>query len=280
MRPFAMVVPTIWTGETGREWRRLGADYQLVGIYLCTSPYGNQYGLFYQPLTALIEELGLTRPRAEKVLAYMGESGFAHYDLESQWVFVRNAFRIQVFPNQGTVAKSDKRILGLYRWYSQCPQNPWLGEFYDEYGMEFGLPERREGSKRPKAQRLFEDAAPPAPAAPEVEKPSSRAAEQRRLFEQWFSNYPKKKNQKAAFAEWLKIRPAVDEARLAAMIETLRWQAASNDWVKEGGRFIPSPERYLERGSYTDQPTSPVSVAQKGDDLDDWLASKAATEGE
>lgn len=49
----------------------------------------------------------------------------------------------------------------------------------------------------------------------------------------------------------------VGAARVSAQImSALRWQVVSDEWKKEGGKFIPSPSNYLRGGRWNDQPTA------------------------
>lgn len=69
--------------------------------------------------------------------------------------------------------------------------------------------------------------------------------EQRRLFERWWDEYPKKAGAAQAWQVWLMLRPPPDEQQVAAMIETLRWQRESDGWNEKGGQYRPNAMRYL-----------------------------------
>lgn len=74
------------------------------------------------------------------------------------------------------------------------------------------------------------------------------------LFDAFWAAYPKKKAKDAAKKEWDKRRP--DHALLDTMLAALRVQARSDDWIRDGGRFIPHPSTWLHQARWTDVETS------------------------
>ena len=50
MRDYAKVMPTFWTGETGKAIRRRGPEGVICALYLMSSPASNMLGLYYQPI--------------------------------------------------------------------------------------------------------------------------------------------------------------------------------------------------------------------------------------
>lgn len=69
-------------------------------------------------------------------------------------------------------------------------------------------------------------------------------------FASWWERYPRKVGRQAAWREWQKLKPS-DET-LVEMLAVLTLQRQSQDWVKEGGRFIPHPKTYLHQGRWED----------------------------
>lgn len=241
MRKFSTIVPTIWTSPTGREWRRLGRDHQVLGLYLITNPHANLYGLYYLPMVIIAEETGITRAPALKVLQSFADQEFAYYDERSEWIWVANMAARQLHlshqPNP-----SEPRIVGLRRWYSECPSNPFLGPFYDHYHELFHMNDRRDGGKA-SAPTVTTALVP-------VNGARTLAVE---LFERFWSHYPKPVGKKAALNEWMAIKPTPDEAFTAKCIEAVERQKRSRDWIKEAGAYIPEPERWLKKGRWEDR---------------------------
>jgi hypothetical protein len=237
-RRFASVEPSIWTSETGREWRHLGAEYWTLGLYLITSPHANQYGLYYLPMVVMVEETGLARASCIAVLQAFTTQDYAFYDERTEWTWIKNmAARQMQLTHQPN--PREPRIVGLRKWYESCPGNPFLGAFWDHYHELFGLDERREGSKwtLPKLATVGNG-----------EERSRLVA----LFEQWFAHYPKPAGKRAALEEWLRLNPPPDDAFTLQCISAVERQKTMPSWIKEGGRYIPEPEAWLRKGRWTD----------------------------
>lgn len=100
----------------------------------------------------------------------------------------------------------------------------------------------------PHAARPRSAASAPAP------RPSTSLEEQDpaqlRDFAAFWAAYPRKMGRKAALEAWLRAdRPCLD-ALLAALSE----QAASAQWRREQGRFIPVPATWLSQARWADRP--------------------------
>lgn len=271
---YRAVFSTIWTEETGQEWNRLGHQYHKVAFYLLTGPMSNAYGLYYLPLTVAAEQTALTTAQLTKIYEVFDRQEFAHYDPQSQWVWVRNMVRYQLSPNGAAINPSDKRLNGVRRFYETCIPNAHLGPFFDLYAGELGLPVRRE-KKRPVANesRALDFTGEGSPAVGQALVIREQRMTKIALFELWWKHYPEKNGKKAALAEWMKI-DGVDEAFTARAIATLEWQRKHPEWVKENGQFIPDPERYLKRGRYLDEPSDTIGVTDRdmrtANVLTDW----------
>lgn len=69
-------------------------------------------------------------------------------------------------------------------------------------------------------------------------------------FIRFWAAYPKKKHKGSAWKAWQRLKPPVD-----LILKALAWQRVSRDWRKDGGEFIPHPERYLNATGWEDEPT-------------------------
>lgn len=142
MRDYAKVVPTFWTGETGKALRRAGSEAVIVGMYLMTSPGSNMLGLYYQPILYMAHETGLGLEGASKGLNACIDAGFCRYDHTTETVWVREMAAFQVARE---LKASDNRCAGIQKDYDGLPDNPFLGEFFDIYEKRFHLANRRSG---------------------------------------------------------------------------------------------------------------------------------------
>ena len=86
-------------------------------------------------------------------------------------------------------------------------------------------------------------------------------------FDEFWTAYPKKVGKKAAQTAFEKLKP--DETLLGKMLDTLTWQAKSEQWQRNDGQFIPNPATWLNQGRWDDQPDiQQVPEKQPSFDLD------------
>lgn len=148
MRDYAKVVPTIWTGATGKALRKGGVEGMVVALYLMSSPASNMLGLYYQPVLYMAHETGLGLEGAWKGLRQCIEAGFCRYDEDTEMVWVVEMAAFQIGSN---LKASDNRCAGIQREYAALPDNPFLHDFWDRYAPDFHMSEARgcEGPSEP-----------------------------------------------------------------------------------------------------------------------------------
>lgn len=77
----------------------------------------------------------------------------------------------------------------------------------------------------------------------------------RERFSEFWIAYPRKVGKDAAWRAWQKRRP--DAALLAVMVEAIAWQRQQEQWLRDGGQYIPNPATWLNQGRWQDeQPTN------------------------
>jgi len=152
MRDYAQFRPRFWTSGTGKSFRG-DPNAQMVAVYLFTSPHSNLIGLYYLPISYIVNDTGLTFEGASKGLARVCEAGFAHYDHESEYVWVVNAAREQVGEQ---VDKADKRIKGVLNELAKHRKCPFYAQFCEHYAELFGTvaPQKPEAPPKPPASPL------------------------------------------------------------------------------------------------------------------------------
>lgn len=136
MRDYSAVVPTFWTGKTGREIRALGPECQVVALYLLTSPHSNMIGLYYLPKLFISHETGMTIEGASKALRSLSEVHFCTYDDDSETVFVHEMARYQI---GAELVASDKRVKGVENELKKFHNNPLLNDFLRRYAEAYHL---------------------------------------------------------------------------------------------------------------------------------------------
>jgi hypothetical protein len=145
VRDYSKVVPTFWTGDTGKALRKRGPDAMMAAVYLLTSPNSNMLGLFYQPLLYMAHETGLGVERASEGVKACIDVGFCQYDTLTEMVWVVEMASFQI---DKQLKASDNRCVGIQREYDGLPDNPFLGAFFDRYREAFHMGTRRD-SKAP-----------------------------------------------------------------------------------------------------------------------------------
>ena len=115
---------------------------------------------------------------------------------------------------------------------------------------------------------------PPLPPSPGGEAAdAAKCAAEDDGFDRFWAAYPRREAKKDARAAWHKLNPDADT--VAAMLSAIAAKAASDDWQREGGRFIPLPATWLRGERWTDDPARlQAEPAQDGSfDTDDFFAS-------
>ncbi|WP_214510535.1 helix-turn-helix domain-containing protein [Pseudomonas brassicacearum] len=79
-------------------------------------------------------------------------------------------------------------------------------------------------------------------------------------FEQFWKLYPKKKGRKDAVKAWAKLKPS-DELR-QTLITALGSHCLSEDWTKDGGRYVPNASTWLNGERWTDELKPATSAKQ------------------
>jgi hypothetical protein len=71
-------------------------------------------------------------------------------------------------------------------------------------------------------------------------------------FLKFWSEYPKKTGKKEALRIWKRLQP--DRALTDKILNSVREQKTSENWLKENGQFIPHPKTWLNQGRWDDEP--------------------------
>lgn len=74
---------------------------------------------------------------------------------------------------------------------------------------------------------------------------------QERRFAEFWAEYPKKVGKKAALTSWKRVKP---DAKLHERImQAVAIAKKSEQWNREGGRFVPNPSTWLNQGRWDDE---------------------------
>jgi hypothetical protein len=136
VRDYSKVSPRFWTGETGRELRKLGKQTQVVAFYLFTCPSANMLGLYYLAMPTLCHETGSPLQGAMKALRSLKEVNFAYYDLPSEQVYVPNMAREQIGER---LERRDNRHKAVLNELQRLRKTPFFNDFLSRYRVPFEL---------------------------------------------------------------------------------------------------------------------------------------------
>jgi hypothetical protein len=81
--------------------------------------------------------------------------------------------------------------------------------------------------------------------------PSVETGERVSGFSEFWKSYPRKSGREAALRAWLSV---VVNGDASAIMAALAWQIETEEWQREGGRFVPKAENYLFERRWTDEP--------------------------
>lgn len=140
---YARVTPSFWTGKTGRAIRALGADAQVVAMYLLTSPHANMIGMYWLPVAYISADTGCPIEGASKALQSLIDAGFCRYCEESEMVWVLEMASYQIAES---LEPKDKRVISINKMLKES-QAPFVYEFFEKYGHAFHLA-KPEGHRR------------------------------------------------------------------------------------------------------------------------------------
>ena len=155
MREYGVVSPMFWIGETGRALRK-NPNAQRVAIYLMTAPSSEMTGVFYCPLSSILNDVGVFEAPLETLISpsegalegvYSPLEGvkqailtlmkldFCFYDFESEFVFVKEMARWQIGES---LKEKDNRVVGLRKYVKSMPK-PIAARFIERYNEDFKL---------------------------------------------------------------------------------------------------------------------------------------------
>lgn len=114
---------------------------------------------------------------------------------------------------------------------------------------------------------------------PDSTEPTSEAQTlQERRFTEFWQAYPKKVGKASCLKAWKKLKPTTE--LFDHIMTSLGSQKHSEQWQREGGRFIPNPLTWLNQGRWDDEPTETTRAASGKFDTMAVLKKIMAEEGD
>jgi len=134
MRSSSLFFSRFWIGGTGRELvRQYTRDHVIVAVYLFTGPSAHMSGLYYLPITTIVEHTGISAARVRKILDDLDRVGFARYDAPASMVWVVTMARWQISER---LSAPDKRVKGLKSYLKGLPRSVLVSDFLRVYALE------------------------------------------------------------------------------------------------------------------------------------------------
>lgn len=278
MREYGQVQSAFWQAADVQGMTDTG---KLLALYLLTGPHANGVGCYRLPDGYVTADLEWSAERLDKGFQELSRNGFAHR-FEGV-VFTPNFLRWNAIAN-GNVAKarfkeweslpkSELKAHAARAMLKFCPH--WSDEARNSLEtvsetvtetIQAGyanqnptLPDPTQTQPRPTLPQN-----PPKP--PKAEKPAAG------FEDQFWPAYPRKVGKADAAKAFAKLRPDAD--LLGVMLRSLATQMASEDWRREGGRFVPHPATWLNGKRWQDDVTEGGTPHGNpwGDGTPDYLA--------
>jgi hypothetical protein len=166
MRDYSKISPQFWIGQTGKEIRKLGAEAQVVAMYLLSAPGSTMIGVYYLPLQTISYETGIPIETVSRVLEKLLQvqapskplrsaieapsephrrgkrDGFCSYDYDYEYIWVHE---MAVYQIDATLKENDKRVKNVQKGFLSLPDLCFLDDFFEKYGEAFHLIPRNSG---------------------------------------------------------------------------------------------------------------------------------------
>ena len=138
-------------------------------------------------------------------------------------------------------------------------QNPHIAEKMSEIPAPSGF-----STSIPKSKKSGKDTTP-----------KTHAPELADWFEQFWVAYPRRKNRAQAERAWFTLNP--DKDLVETILSSLQVFKRSEEWHKEGGKYIPNPARWIEDRRWEDDEI-PAQKKSTQDALDEIIDSEGGVD--
>lgn len=241
-RPAFQFYPADWRKDVELRSCSIAARGLWIDI-LCIAhecdPYGH-LAINGRPMTAakLAGQVGLTAAQCKTLLDELIENGVARIDGEGV-IYSKRMVQDEDVRNR----RADGGKAGSEH-----------GKKGAEHGIKGGRPRKEKGDlKTPLKTHLGVYEEPPPSSSSSSSNtpiPPDTGGLTADAFEQFWRAYPKKVGKDAAQKAFARRKP--DKPTLEAMLAAVSVQAASEQWRRDGGQFVPNPATWLNQGRWKD----------------------------
>lgn len=218
--------------------RKLNPLDRYLFLYLLTNEHTNIAGVYELPLSTMAYECGIDERDLEKTMLERMQPK-AYY--ASGWVILTNFVKHQHLDSL-TVLKGVNKALLL------APKE--VIQYAKKIGYGYGMDTLWRGYKilEPKHKPKLEP------------KHNAEQGSEESDFDGFWKQYPTKVGKGAARSSWKKIK----RPPLAIILTALEKQINSEQWKREGGRFIPNPATWLNQERWEDELQAPKKIKSYG----------------
>lgn len=191
---------------------------KLVFIYTITSHRVSLCGIYELPLKIMALETGIDKDTLPKLLKRLEKDRKVAY--RDGWICVVNYPKHQSY-NKTTMATA------LEREIKQIPKeilDIFIGYGYPIDTLGIGYKEQEQDKEQVKEVKVSDG------------------------FSEFWSAYPRKVGKSEAGKAWQKHKPD-----LAVVLKALEAQKQSDQWQRDGGKFIPHPSTWLNQKRWEDE---------------------------
>lgn len=248
------------------KFRRLTSDGRLLWLYLLTNPHAGSLGIYVISKATMADDLQWKLAKLERTFSAILAKDMAKYDPPSRTLLILNYLKYNAgFTNAASKAAAIRQLKGL-------PNSPLIQPFMDLAKLYLTFSESLASAFAFALEDTYalEDTL-------QVSKESDKTHSDLNGFGNFKALYPIWKAEESVKTAWRKI-PVSEHDKIFQAVEAYK---QSSDWLKEGGKFIPYPAKFLKEGRWKDkiEPILPISSAARdtlaaGQRLMDRLAKK------
>ena len=271
MARFRKIDPRIWNDA---KFRALSDHGKLAFLMLLTHPSMTSLGAMRGTIGGLAEELGWSAEAFREAFQEALSKGMVEHDQKACLIAVPNFVKYNA-PESPNVVRAwlgaldllpecelKTRVVARARGFAEGMGKGFLEAFAEAFAK--AMP-NKEPEPEPKKKNT-----------PKPPRSSAGADSLPDGFEQFWAAYPAKKAKPAAVKAWAKLHP--DEQMQAEILAAIERERRSEQWTRDGGRFIPHPTTWLNQRRWEDE--VPAQGSGGGSAIAWWQRAGFATEGD
>lgn len=244
----------IWSDS---KFRELSTTAKLVWFFILTNPNMGGIGAMRATIPGMAAEMGIPDKAFKDAFREVLDQGLVQLDDKASLLVVPNFLKHNTpeSPNvvKGWMSKIDElpecNLLTLY--FQQVKGfMEGLGEAFTE-GLLKGFGEALPEGSRKGIPNQEQEHLPLHLQEPLQKTPLPPKGEMATQFEIFWNAYPKRKAIADAKKAWFKLNP--DSELQGQILKAVQDQCKTEEWKKEGGKYIPYPASWLNGARWKDQ---------------------------